>query len=487
MKFALSTSLTTSDVLFLSFFKSETLNAKMKSALGAKTAKQVEARFKSKDFEGDEGQTLTLFPEGSKWKRVVLLGRGKNAEAVPQSTEFLGAKISDCAKAAKATSITILTDEADFSELAYGFVLGTYEFKRYKAQDKKTPSLEKVTFVLPTVKKGHCEQLTWIESFEHVSPSVRDLINTCAGDLNPMDMAKIAEQVGKKSGFKVTVLDLKKLRKLGCHALAGVGQGASSEPCMVILEYRHKSKAKEPNIAFIGKGITFDTGGLNLKPTGHIETMNQDMTGAAIVLGTLQTLAENKVPGYFLGVMACAENAISDRAQHPGDVVKAYNGKTIEVNNTDAEGRVVLADALSYTEKNYKPKRMIDIATLTGAVTVALGYTITGVLGTEQKFLDCVLDCAKRVHERMWPLPLDEDFVKLCKGNCSDLKNTTDGVRAGAIMGAAFLKHFVEKTPWVHLDVGGTAWVEHPTPSTKYGATTAGLRTLIELAKHYAD
>ncbi len=488
MKLALSSSPTAADVLFLLFHKGETLTPKTESALGRNLAKQIKTHFKAKDFEGDEGQSLTLFAENSKWKRVVLLGRGKK-EAIPQALEFLGAKIADFAKTAKAQNIAIWVDENDFKELAYGLILGAYEFKRYKSIDKKSLPLEKVSFIIPSKKEKSTleKELQWIAAFERISPSVRDLINTCGGDQSPMQIAQYAQKIGKSCGIKVTVLDNKKLKKIGCGALVGVGQGAKDEPCLVLMEYRFKSKAKEPNLALLGKGITFDTGGLNLKPTGHIETMKLDMTGAATVIGTLQVLAEEKVPGYFLGVLACAENAISDRAQHPGDVVKAYNGKTIEVNNTDAEGRMVLADALAYTEKNYKPKRIIDIATLTGAVTVALGYTITGAMGTDQKFLDTVLDCAKRVHERMWPLPIDEDFVKLTKGDFSDLKNATDGVRAGTIMGAAFLKNFIDKTPWVHLDVGGTAWAEHPTPSTKYGATAAGLRTLIELAKHYAD
>ncbi len=456
----------------------------MKSSLGAKVTKQIEARFKSKDFEGDEGQTLSLFPEDSKWKRVVLLGRGEKEKDMPQALGYLGGKIPDIAKSAKAQSINVWVNEKDLSELAYGLVEGAYDFKRYKTPDKKAVLLEKITFINP-INKGNQELLRTLEIYEKTSNELRDLTNTCAGDLKTMQIADHAKQVAKKFKMKITVLDRKQLEKLGCGALVGVGKGADVGPCMIILEHRYQSKAKEPNVAFIGKGIVFDTGGLNLKPTGYIETMKLDMAGAATVMATVQALAEAKVPGYFLAVMACAENAISDRAQHPGDVAKAYNGKTIEVNNTDAEGRLVLADALAYTEKNYKPKTMIDIATLTGAVTVALGYHITGVMGNDQKFIDKMLEAGKKVHERLWQLPLDEDFVKLTKGDFSDLKNSTDGVRAGATMGAAFLKNFVEKTPWIHLDIGGTGWAEKPSATTKYGATASCLRTLIEMGKQY--
>lgn len=481
MKFSASTAPVSADILFLLFHKGEGMPANLKSALGA-AAKLVEARFKAKDFEGEEGQTLTVFTDGAKWKRIVLVGRGEKGKEVPQALEYTGAKLSDLAKAAKATHAAVWMDEKDPRECAYGMVLGSYEFKRYKTPEKKLSALEKVTLI----GKWQEKMMDELNLFAKVSPGLRDLVNTCAGDLDPMQIARHAEAVCKPYKMKVTVFDQKKLEKLGCNAIVGVGKGAKVGPCMIFIEYRHKSNAKEPSVAFLGKGISFDTGGLNLKPSGYIETMKLDMAGAATVLATMQALAEAKVPGYFLGVMACAENAISDRAQHPGDVAKAYNGKTIEVNNTDGEGRLVLADALAYTEKNYKPKLMIDIATLTGAVTVALGYHVTGVMGNNQKFVDDVLDAAKDSHERMWQLPLDEDFVKLCKGHFSDLQNATDGVRAGTIMGAAFLKHFVDKTPWVHLDVGGTAWADKPTPSTKYGATTAGLRTFIELAMRHA-
>jgi len=215
--------------------------------------------------------------------------------------------------------------------------------------------------------------------------------------------------------------------------------------------------------------------------------MKLDMSGAATVLATMQGIAEAKLPGYFLGIMACAENAVSDRALHPGDVVKTYSGKTVEVNNTDAEGRMVLCDALAYVEKNYKPDLMVDIATLTGAVTVALGYHITGLMGNNQKAIDEYMDCSKVTGERTWPFPLDDDFVKATKGKFSDLVNVTDGVRAGTIMGAAFLKNFVDdKTPWLHLDVAGSAWVERPTPTTKYGATAVSIRSLLELAERHS-
>ncbi len=478
MKLVLQDKAPKADVLFLSFYKNEKLSKEQEKALGA-DKKMVEARFTAKDFEGEEGQSLTLFSNGN-YKRIVLMGRGEKGKGVPQATEFLGGKMASAAKAAKAKSVAILTDEEELSALSSGFALSNYQFTFYRKKDPKEVHIENVSFVCP-INKNTKATLERSTVFMGASTYARDLINTCAGDLNTQDLTLKAVQLAKKYKIKATVFDDKKLKKMGCGGLYGMGKGAAVGSRLVLLEYRYKSSAKEPAIAYVGKGIVYDTGGMNFKPTGHIEDMKLDMTGAATVMATLQALSELKVPGYFLGVLCIAENALSDHAIHSGDAVTMYNGKTVEVTNTDAEGRMVLADGLAYAEKNFKPKKMVNIATLTGAVTVALGYTITGVLGNDEAFMEEVLSAGKATHERQWPLPVDQDFVKACKGDFTDLKNSTDGIRAGTIMGAAFLKHFVEKTPWVHFDVAGTAWVERPTPTTHYGATAASLRTMIEL------
>lgn len=485
MKLALSSNPVAADLCIVLLSKGENPAASLKTMLGKELTKQIDLRIKAHDFEGEEGQVLTLFGEKEKWKRLVLLGRGEKGKEGTQTLEHLGAKMIDIARMAKAESILIINEEKDLMALAYGVSLGAYQFKRYKTPDKKEKAIQSVNF-FSAVNKNTKDLIEKMNVFMKTSIAARELINTCAGDLNPKSVADEAVALCKKNKMKVTVFNEKQLKKMGCGAIVAIGQGAQIGSRMVIMEYRNKSKAKEANIAFVGKGITFDTGGLNLKPTGYIEDMKLDMTGAATVMALMQGIAERKLKGYFVGVLCCAENAISDKAVHPGDVVTAYNGKTIEINNTDAEGRMVLADGLSYTNKNYKPKAMIDIATLTGAVTVALGYHITGVLGNEQKIIDEYLDCSKSTGERSWQLPLDEDFVKACKGRFSDLTNSPEGVRGGAIAGAAFLKHFVDdKTPWVHLDVAGSAWAEKPTPTSKYGATAVAIRSLLELAERH--
>lgn len=486
MKIALAASPSSADVLLLVLAKGEALSKSEKTALGSTMTKQVEARMKAKDFEGEEGQALTLFTDGGKWKRVVLVGRGETGKEGPQTIEHLGAKLVDLSRAAKAQSAVAVVKEADFQSIAYGAALGSYEFKRYKSPDKKAVEMKELTLVT-NVNKGTKEIIEKVNLFTKISDPMRDMVNTCAGNQNTQDVANAAVAMAKKYKIKATVFDDKQLKKMGCGGLYSVGQGAHIGSRMVVLEYRNKSKSKQANAAFVGKGITFDTGGLNIKPTGYIEDMKLDMTGAATVIAIMQGIAESKLAGYFVGVLCCAENAVSDRSTHPGDVVTIYNGKTVEINNTDAEGRMVLADGLSYAEKHFAPKIMVDIATLTGAVTVALGYHITGIMGNKQKLIDEYLECSQKTGERSWPFPLDEDFVKACKGTFSDLANATDGVRAGSIMGGAFLKHFVDdKTSWIHLDVAGSAWVEKPTPTTKYGATGVAIRSLLELAERHA-
>ena len=481
MQLVLSSSAPKADLLFLLFYKNEKWSKKYTDLIGKTVSKLVEARFTNKDFEGEEGQIVSMFTEGTAFKRVVLVGRGEKDKQLPKALELLGASLVGMGKKAKAKTIAIHASSQDLSELAYGMVLGAYEFMRYKKADPKNAGIEKIHFI-SEVNSDTKNTMQRVEAFMQSSATLRDLVNTCAGDMNTQNLVEEAKKIAKKSGLKITIFDDAKLKKIGCGAISGVGQGAAVGPRMVFLEYRHATKAKTPQIAFIGKGIVFDSGGMNLKPTGYIETMKEDMTGAATVLATMEAIAKLKLPGYFLAAMAIAENAISDRAVHPGDVVTAYNGKTIEVTNTDAEGRLVLSDAIAYTEKNYKPERIVDIATLTGAVTVALGYHITGVMGNDEKWMNDVMNAGKAVHERYWPLPLDEDFIKATKGDFTDLKNDAKGTRAGTIMGAAFLKEFVEKTPWVHLDIGGTGWAEKPDAATHYGATAVGLRTFIELA-----
>lgn len=485
MNIKLSTNVPKSDVLFLFFHEKSSLNAETKKHLEKDLVKSIERRIEEKDFEGKWGQSLVLFPDSGNTKKVVMMGLGKKDKPEINCLETLGAHCATIANSLKAKHITVALEDLGLKEFLHGMVLGAYDFIAYKSKDPESTNLDDVT-ILTKANKSKEELVEYAETFMHASALLRNLMNGSAVEVTTLTLAEEAKKL-EKYGMKVTIIDKKQLEKLGCGLILGVGRGAEHPPLMAIIEYKHKSKAKDPSVAFIGKGITFDTGGLNLKPSGYIETMKLDMAGAATVLALFHMLGMSKIPGHFIGVMTCAENAISHMAMHPGDVLRAYNGKTVEVNNTDAEGRLVLGDAMAYAEDKYKPKKMIDIATLTGSVIHALGYHITGVLGNDQKFVDEVLDSARDNGERVWQLPMDEDFISAAKGTFTDLQNSTHGIKAGTIMGAAFLAHFVKKCEWVHLDFAGTAWAEKPCATTKYGSTAAMLRTLFELAKRNSN
>jgi len=282
------------------------------------------------------------------------------------------------------------------------------------------------------------------------------------------------------------VLDQKQMEKLGMGSLLGVARGSDEPPKMIVLKYQPPGlrSSKGDLLALIGKGITFDSGGISLKPGENMELMKYDMTGAATVIGTMRAIAQLKPPVPVLGVAPCSENLPSGKATKPGDVLRAMTGKTIEVINTDAEGRLVLADAIAYAKKLGATK-IIDMATLTGAVSIALGDVYTAILGTDQELIEQVIAAGKEVGERFWQLPLDDDYTKQIKSDIADIKNV-GGKKAGTITAAAFLKEFADDTPWAHLDIAGTAWGDPATPYRAKGPTGVAVRTLIEFIESSA-
>ncbi len=303
--------------------------------------------------------------------------------------------------------------------------------------------------------------------------------------LTPIELAGKAKKIAKKHGLKVTEFKEKEIIKKGMGGLAGVAAGSERDAHLVILEYKAKNKNAE-TICFVGKGITFDSGGLSLKPPQYMETMKEDMSGAAAVLAAIDALAQLKPSVNIVAVMPLSENLPSGKATKPGDVLKFYNGKTAEVLNTDAEGRLVLGDALAYAEKHYDLDAIIDVATLTGSCAYALGPFFTGMLSQDASLSKKVQKAADRTGDRVWPLPLDEDYAKAVESKVADICNIGNPkYKAGAIMAAFFLKHFVEKTPWVHLDIAGTAFDVPDIPYYRTGATGSSIRLLIDLARNW--
>ncbi|OVE73658.1 hypothetical protein BVX93_01135, partial [bacterium B13(2017)] len=298
--------------------------------------------------------------------------------------------------------------------------------------------------------------------------------------LTPLKLAKESQKLAKSHRLKVSILNEKELKKRGCNLILAVGQGSVNKPRLIFLEYLRAGKNKK-TIAFVGKGITFDSGGINLKPSGHLEDMRLDMSGAGAVLGAIKAIASLKLKVNVIGVLACAENAIGSNAYKPGEIFRAFNGKTVEVLNTDAEGRLVLADALSFTEKKYKPDYIIDLATLTGAALIALGDKYAGLMSEDNSLQELIIKSSEESDDPVWPLPLTEPFMKDMKSDIADLRNIGKNRNAGTIRGAVFLKEFIENAKWAHIDIAGTAW-----SSQKYGyvpkyATGYGVRLLTNI------
>jgi len=367
--------------------------------------------------------------------------------------------------------------------VAEAVVLANYVFDTYKTKDKKK-SLESITLCHASDEGKVKQGLRDAEIISSSTNLARDLINTPAADMTPAILAQKAKDVCKKSSIKCSVFDEKQIKKLNMQALLAVGSGSSHPPRFIVME--HKGKKAKETIVLVGKGITFDSGGINIKPGQYMKDMKYDMSGSAAVIGTMQAIAKLKVPLHVVGLVAAAENMPGNDAYRPGDVIKALNGKTIEILHTDAEGRVTLADSLCYAEK-FKPSVVIDVATLTGAVVFALGDVCAGVMGNNDALISKLKVAGDSTFERVWQLPLFEEFADLNKASVGDVANIGgwDG-KAGAIAAGMFLKEFVpENAKWMHVDIAGKAFSDKDSAYLSKGATGFGVRLLVELLQKW--
>jgi leucyl aminopeptidase len=304
------------------------------------------------------------------------------------------------------------------------------------------------------------------------------LINSPGNEVNPSYLAETAKGIAKQQALRCKILQKQDMQKLQMGCLLGVAQGSAQPPVLIMLEHAPNGTTEAP-IVLVGKGITFDSGGISIKPAANMEDMKMDMAGGAAVLGTMQALAQLRYSRRVIGLVPASENLPSGTAIKPGDILRAMSGKTVEIINTDAEGRLILADALSYAVQTLKPACIIDLATLTGAVVIALGNYATGMMGTDETMMARLRAAGERTAERVWQLPLFEEYSKQIKSDFADIKNT-GGREAGSITGGAFLKEFVGETPWVHLDIAGTAWTRESKPYVPKGATGVGIRLLVD-------
>ncbi|MGD2063784.1 MAG: leucyl aminopeptidase [Nitrospirota bacterium] len=417
--------------------------------------------------------------------RVVLIGMGKKEEITDEILRQGAARMVKQMEAMKVTAADVcLGAGAEAAEdpgraIAEGASLATYRFETYKSEpDKDRKVIREVVLRVP-VDHLDCarEGLKVGEILARGVGFARDLGNTPGNTCTPTYLAQQAREIAKTPGIKATILDKAQMEKLGMNALLGVSRGSSQPPKLIMLEWSPRDATE--TVAVVGKGLTFDSGGISLKPGKNMDEMKFDMCGGAAVLGLFSVIAELKPLQRVIGVVPSSENLPDASAQKPGDIVTAYNGKTIEILNTDAEGRLILADALAYV-CDQKPAAIVDLATLTGAIITALGHIATGAMSNDDALLDQVIASGKLAGERCWPLPLWPDFHKAIEAQTADIQNIGDGT-AGSISGAMFLKEFVGDTPWLHLDIAGTAWGG---PDVGYyggkGAAGVGVRLLAQ-------
>jgi leucyl aminopeptidase len=460
------------------------------TALDRRTKGALTRALEASRFQGKLEDTLAvLAPRGLSCSRVVLVGFGKaealDALAAQRIGGALAALLAPSGDSAAALAVDGFEQAAApvavlAANIALGASLRGYRFDKYRTTEKRDerPSLKSLTLMVEAPAAAR-KAFAPLDSTARAVGVARDLVSEPANVVTPAAFAAEARALSKL-GIKVEVLGVKKLRDLGLNLMLGVGQGSAHEPQLVVLHWNGAGRTSAP-VAFVGKGLTFDTGGISIKPANNMEKMKYDMGGGATMLGAMRALAALKPSVPVIAVIPATENMPGGRAQKPGDVQTAMSGKTIEVINTDAEGRLILADAVFYARK-LGCTHLIDAATLTGAIEVALANVHVGAFGTPREFLEKFLESAKAAGEKMWPMPMDDEYEEMIKSNIADIRNTGSGKGGGASTGAWFIKEFAEDTPWVHLDIASTCWVDEGRPWLAKGPTGIALRSIVDFA-----
>lgn len=435
-------------------------------------------------------------------KIIVLVGIGKEKEIDDNKLQNIGGKIASYLNGLKIKEASIVfgfeietdgklktknNDAKNSCNLAFGALLQSYRFNKYFEDKKKNKDfiVNSINLIVADDSKAK-KEFAEFEILANNTFFVRDLVSEPANILNPESYAEICKNL-TKDGLEVEILGEKEMTKLGMNALLGVGQGSRKESKLVVMKWNGAKNKKDQPIAFVGKGVTFDTGGISIKPSNNMEDMKTDMGGSAVVVGLMRNLAQRKAKVNVVGVVGLTENMPDGNAQRPSDVVKSMSGQTIEIINTDAEGRLVLADALHYTNSKFKPKFMIDLATLTGAVIVCLSDIHAGLFANDDDLAKQIQDSGKKTMETTWRLPLGEEYDEMINSDIADMKNVGGARGAGSTTAAQFLQRFVGKTKWAHLDIAGVAWKGKGNPMAIKGATGYGLRLLNQLVKDYYE
>lgn len=482
--------------LAVAIFKDEKADEGFLSELDQAAGGIIKSVIEAEELKGKEGDAVYVHLAGGggvKAKRLLLVGVGeREAYKLPQVSQMAGTA-ARFLRGKNIKSIAVVTRaEGDAERVsaaaAEGAITSLFEMDKYRTADKEERQIEHFNIIIEGAEEDALQR--GAERGRIIGESVnftRDLANEPGGYLTPTDMADRAREIAEQFGLSIEVLDEARMEQEGMGALLSVSRGSEEPAKLIVLKYlpREQSAQTTDNLlAFIGKGITFDSGGISLKPGENMELMKYDMSGGAAVLGAMRAIAQLKPSVPVLGVVPASENLPSGKATKPGDVVRAMSGKTIEIINTDAEGRLILSDAICYAKK-LGAKRIVDMATLTGAVSIALGDVNAAILGTDQALIDEVIEAGREVGDKYWQLPLDKEYTKQIKSEIADIKNV-GGRKAGTITAAAFLKEFADGVAWAHLDIAGTAWGDEAKPYRAKGPTGIAVRTLINMVERDA-
>ena len=472
---------------------------KLAGQLDKATKGAIARALEASRFKGGAEEFLTILaPAGVEVARIILAGIGQPAKYDALAAQSLGGRLVSALNIAGEKDVSVWIEsigdmkieEAELAaNVAYGARLRSYRFDKYKTKEKpeQKPSLKHFNVLVGDATDAK-RAFNPMDKVVDAVNFARDLVSEPANVIYPETLAKEARSLAEL-GVEVKVLGVKEMTKLAMGALLGVGQGSARESQLVTMQWNGADSKQQKPIAFVGKGVTFDTGGISIKPAQGMEDMKWDMAGSAAVIGTMRALASRKAKVNAVGVVGLVENMPSGSAQRPGDIVTSMSGQTIEVLNTDAEGRLVLADAMWYCQETFKPKVMIDLATLTGAILIALGNIYGGMYANDDDLARQLESSGKATGELLWRMPLGAAYNKMMDSPAADVKNISGSRNAGSITAAEFLQRFVQKgTIWSHLDIAGMAWADKDSPTTPRGATGYGVRLLDHLvATHYEE
>ncbi|HEX8367622.1 MAG TPA: leucyl aminopeptidase [Pyrinomonadaceae bacterium] len=481
------------DAIAVAVFKDEKASGGFLKDLDKLTGGLIASVIKSEEFSGKEGETVLLHiaPKGKvKASRILLVGIGEKTDYKTPNVAILAGAAARYLRKLNVKSFALVPrSDAEAREVAaqamQGVVTSQFELDKYKTKEKNDKAID--TFAVCVEGANEKELKAGLERGVIIGESInytRDLSNEPPNILTPTEMAKRAQQMARETGLKCEILDEKQMQKLGMGSLLSVSIGSEQPAKLIVLRYEpKKSTGKKGELtALVGKGITFDTGGISIKPAEGMDAMKYDMTGGGTVIGTMRAIGLLKPSVPVLGIVAAVENMPDGKATRPSDVVTAMNGKTVEILNTDAEGRLILADAVAYAEQQ-GATRIVDMATLTGAVIIALGDHNTAVLGNDDELVNEIIECGKEVGENFWQLPIGKEYSRAIKSDIADIKNIGGGRKAGTIIGAVFIQEFVDKAKWAHLDIAGTAWADDTKPHQSKGPTGVAIRTLLRMVE----